>query len=106
MRITLINQDATAEHDVNVSMPGSTTAGAAETLTAPSLAARPASPSAARSFGDETATGTLPAAPATTPVTPAAGVYTVPLAPGSATLLTIAGPSTPGGGIGLIRRSR
>ena len=93
VRITLINQDATAEHDVNVSIPASTTAGAAETLTAPSLDGDVRRRrSAARSFGDETATGTLPAAPATTPVTPAAGVYTVPLAPGSATLLTIAGP--------------
>jgi hypothetical protein len=105
VRITLINQDATAEHDVNVSIPSSTTVGAAETLTAPSLAATSGVTLGGQSFGTETATGTFPATPATTPITPAAGVYTVPLAPGSAALLTIPGPSTPGG-IGLARHGR
>ena len=102
VRIVAINQDGTAEHDVQVLLPGATDGGSLETLTAPSLAATSGMSLGGQSFGDETTTGTLPAAPAATPVTPASGVYTVPLAPGSATLLTISG-SGGGGGTGLVR---
>jgi hypothetical protein len=90
VRVTAINQAATAEHDVQVLVPGSTDAGSLETLSAPSLAATSGVTLGGQSFGDETTTGTLPA-PAATPVTPASGVYTMPLAPGSASLLTISG---------------
>jgi hypothetical protein len=102
VRVVAINQDATAEHDVQVLIPGATGGGSLETLAAPSLAATTGVSLGGQSFGDETTTGTLPAAPATTPVTPSSGVYTVRLAPGSATLMTISG-SGGGGGIGLVR---
>jgi hypothetical protein len=102
VRVVAINQDATAEHDVQVVLPGATDGGALETLSAPSLTATTGVTLGGQSFGDATATGMLPAAPATTPVTPASGVYTVPLAPGSASLLTISAPAG-GGGTGLTR---
>jgi hypothetical protein len=102
VRIVAINQDGTAEHDVQVRLPGATAAGSLATLTAPSLAATTGVTLGGQSFGDETTTGTLPAAPAATPVSPSSGVYTVPLTPGSAGLLTIS--SAGGGGIGLARR--
>jgi hypothetical protein len=102
VRVVAINQDATAEHDVQVLLPGATDGGSLETLAAPSLAATTGVSLGGQSFGDETTTGTLPAAPATTPVTPSSGVYTVPVAAGSATLLTISGPAG-GGGTGLLR---
>jgi hypothetical protein len=102
VRIVGINQDATAEHDLQITLPGATNGGALEMLAAPSLAATDGVTLGGQSFGDETTTGTLPSAPATTPVTPAAGVYSMPLAPGSAALLTIAS-SAGGGGTGLAR---
>ena len=102
VRVVTINQDATAEHDVQVLIPGATDAGSEETLTAPSLTATTGVSLGGQSFGEETTTGALPGAPAATPVTPSSGVYTVPLAPGSATLMTISG-SGGGGGIGLVR---
>jgi hypothetical protein len=100
VRITGINQDATAEHDVQITVPGATAGGSEETLSAPSLAAPTGVSLGGQSFGDATATGTLPAAPVATPVTPSSGVYTIPLAPGSASLLTI---SASQGGTGLPR---
>lgn len=107
VRVTAINQDPAAEHDMAITLPGATTTGAVETLTAPSLAAPSGVTLGGQSFGTETVTGTLPAPPATTPVAPAAGTYTVPLAPGSAAMLTIPpapGSTGPGGGGGLTRR--
>jgi hypothetical protein len=101
VRVVAINQDATAEHDVQALLPGATAGGSLEALSAPSLAATTGVSLGGQSFGDETTTGTLPAAPATTPVTPSSGVYTMPLAPGSAALLTISNPG--GGGTGLVR---
>jgi hypothetical protein len=100
VRVTAINQDATAEHDVNMLVPGATAGGSLETLAAPGLAATSGVSLGGQSFGDQTATGTLPGAPAATPVAPSSGVYTVPLASGSATLLTISGSH---GGTGLAR---
>ncbi|MBV9820074.1 MAG: hypothetical protein JOZ07_17215 [Solirubrobacterales bacterium] len=99
VRVVAINQDATAEHDVALTVPGATAAGSLETLTAPSLDATSGVAIGGQTFGVQTATGELPAAPAATPVSPAGGVYSVPVAPGSATLLTISGDQ---GGTGLI----
>jgi hypothetical protein len=101
VRIVGINQDGTAEHDVQVLLPGSTAGGSLQTLTAPSLAATTGVSYGGQSFGDETASGALPAPPAAAPVTPSSGVYTIPLAAGSAGLLTISGAA--GGGSGLAR---
>ena len=44
-----------------------------------------------QTFGAQTTTGTLPGPPATTPVDPASGTYTVSLPAGSAALLTSGG---------------
>jgi hypothetical protein len=101
VRIVAINQDGTAEHDVQVRLSGATATGSLATLAAPSLTATTGVTLGGQSFGDETTTGTLPAAPAATPVSPSSGVYTVPLAPGSAGLLTISNAG--GGGTGLAR---
>ena len=99
VRVTLINKDPGAEHDVSLSVPGATTPGSLETLQAPSVSATDGVTLGGQSFGAETTTGTLPA-PSTTPVAPVAGTYTVPLPAGSAAMLTIGGGSG-GGGIGL-----
>jgi hypothetical protein len=106
VRVTLINKDPAAEHDVQLSVAGATTPGALETLQAPSVSSTSGVSLGGQTFGDETTTGTLPGAPATTPVAPVAGTYTVPLAAGSAAMLTIGGGSSSGGGggIGLARR--
>ncbi len=101
VRIVGINQDATAEHDVDVTVPGATATGSLETLSAPSLAATSGVSVGGQTFGDETATGTLPSAPSQTPVTPSSGRYTIPLPPGSAGMVTISNAG--GGGSGLAR---
>jgi hypothetical protein len=98
VRVTLINKDPSAEHDVSLSVAGATVAGSLETLQAPSVSATDGVTLGGQTFGDETTTGTLPT-PSSTPLAPVAGTYTVPLPAGSAALLTIGGGS--GGGIGL-----
>jgi hypothetical protein len=104
VRVTLINKDPAAEHDVQLSVSGATTPGSLEALQAPSVSATDGVTLGGQTFGAETTTGTLPASPATTPVAPVAGTYTVPLPAGSAALLTIGANGGGGGGIGLIRR--
>jgi hypothetical protein len=101
IRVTLVNKDPGAEHDVSLSVSGATASGALETLQAPSVPSADGVTLGGQTFGDETTTGTLPQ-PSTTPVVPVAGTYTVPLPAGSAALLTIGGGG--GGGIGLSRR--
>jgi hypothetical protein len=103
VRVTLINKDPNAEHDVSLAVSGATTPGSLETLRAPSVSATDGVTLGGQSFGDETTTGTLPT-PSTTPLAPVAGTYTVPLPAGSAAMLTIGGGGTGGGGIGLTHR--
>jgi hypothetical protein len=107
VRVTAINQDATAEHDVAVQIPGATETGAIEALSAPSISATSGVTLGGQTFGDETPSGTLPAAQ-TTPLLPLAGTYTIPVPAGSAAMLTIppspGADSGPGGGSGLTRR--
>jgi hypothetical protein len=105
VRVTLINKDPSAEHDVSLAVSGATIPGSLETLQAPSVSATDGVTLGGQSFGDETTTGTLPT-PSTTPVVPVAGTYTVPLPAGSAAMLTIGGGSTGGGGIGLTRAAK
>ncbi|MEO8969949.1 MAG: glycosyl hydrolase family 79 C-terminal domain-containing protein, partial [Solirubrobacteraceae bacterium] len=100
LRVTLINQDPAAEHDVQVQIPNSTTPGNLETLTAPSISSTGGVALGGQSFGSQTSTGTLPGSPTTTPVTPVTGSYTVPLPAASAALLTIPGGA---GGTALVR---
>jgi hypothetical protein len=102
VRVTLINKDTAAAHDVQVVVPGSTTPGSAETLTAPSVSSTSGVAIGGQTFGDETTTGDLPGPPNATTVTPSGGAYAVSLAPGSAALLTIGAGA--GGGIGLTAR--
>jgi hypothetical protein len=107
-RVVLINKDATAAHSVQLQLPGAESGASLEWLQAPSVDSTSGVTLGGQTFGDETTTGTLGAA-TTTPVTPAGGVYTVPLPAGSAALLTIApspsdtgsGGTGPGGGNGL-----
>jgi hypothetical protein len=101
VRVTVINQDTLNEHDVAVQIPNAVTPGTVESLQAPGITATSGVTLGGQTFGAETTTGTLPPA-ATTPVVPAAGVYTVPVPPGSAALLTI--PGNGQGGIPLVRR--
>jgi hypothetical protein len=101
VRVTVINQDTLNEHDVAVQIPNAVTPGTVESLQAPGITATSGVTLGGQTFGPETTTGTLPP-PATTPVVPAGGVYTVPVPPGSAALLTI--PGNGPGGTPLIRR--
>jgi hypothetical protein len=102
VRVTLINKDPATEHDVQLVVPGSTTPGSLETLTAPSVSSTSGVTIGGQTFGDETTTGDLPGAPNAAPVTPFSGAYSIPLAPGTAAMLTI-GAGT-GGGTGLTAR--
>lgn len=102
IRVTLINKDPSAGHDVQLRLSGASGNGSLETLTAPSVTATSGVTIGGQSFGDQTTSGTLPGPLLTTPVAPVSGTYTVPLAPGSAALLTVGGsptPSAPGGGV-------
>ncbi len=108
-RVTLINEDPLAEHDIQLQIPAEqppgtagSPAGQLETLQAPSLTATSGVTLGGETFGEETQTGLL-AAPQTTTVTPAGDVYTVPLPPGSAALLTI-GAAPGSGSAGLVAR--
>ena len=102
-RVTVINQDTLNGHDVQVSVPGAARLGSVEALTGPSVSSTDGVTLGGQSFGDETTTGTLPGPPATTPVAPVSGSYTVSVPAGSAALLTIppAPPPSGGGGGGL-----
>jgi hypothetical protein len=91
IRVTLINKDPSAEHDVSLQVAGASAPGSLETLTAPSVGSSSGVTLGGQSFGSETTTGTLPGAPATTPVAPTGGSYSVSLPAGSAALLTIGG---------------
>ncbi len=101
LRVTLINQDPSAEHDVQLQIPNATTLGNLETLTAPSISSTDGVALGGQSFGSQTSTGTLPGPPSTTPVAPVSGSYQVALPAASAALLTIPGVA---GGTPLVRR--
>jgi hypothetical protein len=89
IHVVVINQDTVNEHDVAVTVPGQTTPGAIESLTAPSISATSGVSLGGQTFGAETATGTLPGPTLTTPAAPAGGVYTIPAPAASAEMLTI-----------------
>jgi hypothetical protein len=93
-RVTLINQDPSAEHDVQLQLPSLGDPASLETLTAPGITATDGVTLGGQTFGDETTTGTL-GPPVTTQLLPVGGTYTVPLPPASAALLTTPGPPPP-----------
>ena len=105
LRVTVINEDPSAEHDVALQLPGASGTGSLETLTAPSLSSTSGVTLGGQTFGSETATGKLPGPLSTMAVAPASGTYTVPLPAGSAAMLTVAGSAPPtgggGGGVGV-----
>jgi Glycosyl hydrolase family 79 C-terminal beta domain len=100
-RVTVMNQDTLNAHNVQVSVPDASRIGSAEALQAPSVSSTDGVTLGGQSFGDETTTGTLPGTPATTPVAPVGGAYTLSLPAGSAEMLTIPpAPLASGGGGG------
>ena len=100
LRVTVINEDPSAEHDVALQLPGASGTGSLETLTAPSLSSTSGVTLGGQTFGSETATGKLPGPLSTMAIAPASGTYTVPLPAGSAAMLTVAGSAPPSGGGG------
>jgi hypothetical protein len=89
MRVVVINQDPISDHTVDLQVPGSPLTGTVETLQAPALTSTSGVTLGGQTFGALTSTGTLPAPPATTPVTPTSGSFSLDVAPGSAELLTV-----------------
>ncbi len=66
IHVVVINQDTVNEHDVAVTVPGQTTPGTIESLTAPSISATTGVSLGGQTFGAETSTGTLPGPAVTT----------------------------------------
>ena len=97
IHVVVINQDATNEHDVAVTVPGQTATGTIESLTAPSISATSGVQLGAQTYGAKTTTGTLPT-PTQSSSTPTSSVYTIPAPPASAQMLMIPPPSSAGGG--------
>jgi hypothetical protein len=86
-RIVLINEDSSSPASIGLQAPGSSAT--AETLTAPSETATSGVTLGGQTFGADTATGTLPGPAQTSTVYPLLGIYSITVAPGSATLLTL-----------------
>ncbi len=89
IHVVVINQDATNEHDVAVTVPGQTTPGTIVSMTAPSLDATSGVSIGGQTFGAETSTGTLPGPAVATTATPTASAYTIPAPAATAEMLTI-----------------
>jgi hypothetical protein len=89
IHVVVINQDATNEHDVAVTVPGQTTPGTIVSMTAPSIDATSGVSIGGQTFGAETSTGTLPGPGIAATATPASGVYTIPAPAATAEMLTI-----------------
>lgn len=108
VRVTLINQDPTRDHTVQIQLPGSPGPASLESLTAPSLSATTGVTLGGQTFGDTTTTGTFPSPPAGMTVLPTGATYSVDVPAASAALLSTAAGSGPsagtGGGTPLVRR--
>jgi hypothetical protein len=87
-RVVLINKQADTPVQVQLQMSGVATTAFAQSLTAPGLAATSGVSLAGQTFGQRTDTGVLPGQPSGVAVVPSLGTYSVPVAPGSAVLLT------------------
>jgi hypothetical protein len=98
VRETLINQDPTSDHTVQMQLPGNPSTASLESLTAPSLSATTGVTLGGQTFGDTTTTGTFSSPPATTTVLPVGGLYSVDVPAASAAMLTATG--APSGGAG------
>jgi hypothetical protein len=87
-RIIVINKDPTAEHTVQLQLPGTQSEGSLESLLAPSVDATTGVTLGGQTFGPETASGALPEPEVTLPVDPVAGTYSLDVPPASAVLVT------------------
>ncbi len=81
-------------------MPGAPASGSVETLTAPAVNATSGVSLGGQTFGAETGTGALPAPPGTTPISSAAGTFTIAVPPASAAMLTVTPPAPPAPPVG------
>jgi hypothetical protein len=108
IRVVVINKDTTSDHTVSLHPPGpaSTSPATLEAMQAPSVSSTSGVTLGGRTFGDQTATGTLPGAPVTTPVTPVSGAYSLDVPAASAELLTIPAPPGSGSGGGVLLAHR
>jgi hypothetical protein len=89
MRIVLINEDPANAQSVVLQPPGGGAPATAVQLTAPSETATSGVSLGGQSFGDSTGSGVLTGQLQTTTVSPALGLYSVTVPPGSATMLTL-----------------
>jgi hypothetical protein len=89
IRVVVINKDLTSDHTVDLQLPGTPISGALETLQAPAVSSTDGVTLGGQTFGDETTTGTLPAAPAAAAVSATSGVFSLDVPAASAELLTI-----------------
>jgi hypothetical protein len=87
-RVVLINKDATAEHSVQLQLPGAEAGASLEWLQAPSVDSTSGVTLGGQTFGAQTTTGAFPGPVTTTPVYPALGYYSIDLPPASAVMLT------------------
>lgn len=86
-RVVLINKDPSNSYQVTLRVAGFSGEAQLDWLTAPSAASTSGVTLGGRSFGDETASGTLPA-PRTQTVSPLAGQYTITVPAASAAMLS------------------
>jgi Glycosyl hydrolase family 79 C-terminal beta domain len=87
-RVVLINKDATAEHSVQLQLPGAEAGASLEWLQAPSVDSTSGVTLGGQTFGSQTTTGAFPGPQTTTPVYPSLGSYSIDLPPASAVMLT------------------
>jgi hypothetical protein len=86
-RVVLINKDPTTPVTVALGLPGARSPATLERLEAPSITATAGVTFGGRSFGSQTATGTLAGSPVSESVPRSAGSYDVDLPPAGAALL-------------------
>lgn len=87
-RVVLINKQAATPVQVQLSLSGYQPNASALALRAPGLESTGDVTLAGQSFGSSTDTGVLPGSPSGATIVPTLGVYSVPVAAGSAMLLT------------------
>jgi len=89
LRVVLINKERDASSPVRLVIPGAREPGTLERLLAPALNSREGISLGGQSFGALTSTGQLGGRRHSESIAGQNGTYTVPMAPGSAALLTI-----------------
>jgi hypothetical protein len=87
-RVVIINKDASADHSVQVAVPGSGGPASLEWLRAPNVTSTSGVTLGNQSFGSETQTGLLKPPLQTVPITATGGMYTIDVPAASAVMLT------------------